>query len=213
MNVNDYMKNHFDDLVLCPPLFYSWDIGIRFELGDPAIDWGERAKYMRQVYDRALGIYKALHAQNDDLYVVTMAHFLNVSKGKVNKLNLYKRFINDKSVLKRLNLDEIPNIFAEEGEAIPGDHTYRYSVKCKTHEVRHIPLIKAICNHEVGLKPRIYQRVYFINITTGTIFHIYDDRGCDVISESSSALRPLFDRFNDWILDYDRERINSVFLT
>lgn len=43
----------------------------------------------------------------------------------------------DKSVLKRLNLDEIPNVFAEEGEALAGDYTYRYSVKCKANDLRH----------------------------------------------------------------------------
>ncbi|KOR90337.1 hypothetical protein AM231_15195 [Paenibacillus solani] len=213
MHIKDYMKNHFNDLVLCPPLFYNWDTGIRFELGDPSIDWAEKDKYMRQVYIRALEIYKALHNNDDELYVVTMAHFSNVPKQKVKKLNLYKRYINNKTVLKRLNLDIIPNIFAEEDEEpIPKDNTYRYWVRCKACEVRHVQLIKSICNHEVGLKPRVYQRVYFINITTGTIFHIYDDRGCDVISILSNSIQNLFEKYNDWILDYDRERINAVFI-
>lgn len=57
----------------------------------------------------------------------------------------------------------------------------------------------------------IYHRVYFINLNKKTIFHIYDDRGCDVIASAREDLMGIYTRYNDWILDYDRERINRVF--
>ncbi|WCR25026.1 DUF3885 domain-containing protein [Paenibacillus thiaminolyticus] len=43
------------------------------------------------------------------------------------------------------------------------------------------------------------------------IYHLYDDRGCDVICADVDPLRPLYEEFNDWILDYDREKIEALF--
>ncbi|WP_342572261.1 DUF3885 domain-containing protein [Paenibacillus sp. FSL R5-0749] len=54
--------------------------------------------------------------------------------------------------------------------------------------------------------------MYFINISKKTIFHIYDDRGCDVISASREELVDIYSEYNDWILDYDRDKINNIFL-
>ncbi len=32
MLLNDYMNENFPQLILRPPLFYNWEIGLRFEL-------------------------------------------------------------------------------------------------------------------------------------------------------------------------------------
>ena len=40
---------------------------------------------------------------------------------------------------------------------------------------------------------------------------MYDDRGLDVIARQPEVLVPLYRTFNQWILDYDRERIDQVF--
>ena len=39
------------------------------------------------------------------------------------------------------------------------------------------------------------------------IVHMYDDRGLDMIAANREALIPVYRNFNDWVLDYDRERI------
>ena len=72
-------------------------------------------------------------------------------------------------------------------------------------------MIKAICNQDMGIKPRIFHRVYFININKNTIFHIYDDRGCDVLATSPNTIRNMYYTYNDWILEYDRNKIDKVF--
>ncbi|MFD1206338.1 DUF3885 domain-containing protein [Sporosarcina contaminans] len=43
------------------------------------------------------------------------------------------------------------------------------------------------------------------------IYHLYDDRGCDIIAVNIEDLRELYEKYNDWILDYDRERIDLLF--
>ncbi|WP_420916570.1 DUF3885 domain-containing protein [Paenibacillus thiaminolyticus] len=59
--------------------------------------------------------------------------------------------------------------------------------------------------------PRSGIDIYFINKTKKMIYHLYDDRGCDVICADVDPLRPLYEEFNDWILDYDREKIEALF--
>ncbi|WP_426851553.1 DUF3885 domain-containing protein [Bacillus pumilus] len=31
---NRFLKHHFPDLILTPPLFYGWPFGLRFEVAD-----------------------------------------------------------------------------------------------------------------------------------------------------------------------------------
>jgi hypothetical protein len=35
MDIDEYLERNFLNMPLEPPLFYNWEIGIRFELGDP----------------------------------------------------------------------------------------------------------------------------------------------------------------------------------
>ena len=72
-------------------------------------------------------------------------------------------------------------------------------------------MLKAICNQDMGIKPSIFHKVYFINLSKNTIFHVYDDRGCDVLATSPDTIRDIYNTYNDWILDYDRNKIDTVF--
>ena len=40
---------------------------------------------------------------------------------------------------------------------------------------------------------------------------MYDDRGLDIVSADNETLRPIYNKHNDWILDYDREQIDRQF--
>ncbi|WP_083671684.1 DUF3885 domain-containing protein [Viridibacillus sp. FSL H7-0596] len=104
----------------------------------------------------------------------------------------------------------IPYIFSDDDEERTYK-THRFSLKCKTSDFKYIPMLKAICNHDIGVRPSIFHRVHFININRKTIFHIYDDRGCDLLATSPETIRDVYDKYNDWILDYDRNEIDEVF--
>jgi hypothetical protein len=40
---------------------------------------------------------------------------------------------------------------------------------------------------------------------------MYDDRELDINASDSDKLQPISERFNDWILGYDRERSDNIF--
>ena len=212
MLVDEFMCEKFPDLELRPPLFFSWEIGIRFELGvnNSGVSIHENSLYLPGVYKRATTLFKFLHAQNDDLYVVVDVNDFADGETFKHKLKIFSPYVKEKSVLYRVKHKTIPYIFPEDNE--DGKYkTHRFSLKCKTSEFTYIPMLQAICNQDMGRQPKIFHRVYFINISRKTIFHVYDDRGCDVVATSADAIRDVYHKYDNWLLEYDRVEIDKVF--
>ncbi|MEJ9231456.1 DUF3885 domain-containing protein [Peribacillus butanolivorans] len=207
MEFEKYMETNFPNLSLRPALFYSWDIGIRFELG---VEWKieydfENRSYLNGVYKRAINLFKSLHLDDEEIFVVA-----NVNDYGDKKVNIFYPFVRDKDVLYKLKHKVIPYVFPEDDEE--GRYiTHRFMLRCKTSDIRYVPLLKAICNQDMGISPSIFHDIFFININKETIFHVYDDRGCDLLAKSAKTIRDIYIKYNEWILDYDREEIDKVF--
>ncbi|MDQ0888927.1 hypothetical protein QFZ81_004015 [Paenibacillus sp. V4I9] len=210
MDLDDYLQEYFPNLKLSPPLFYNWDYGIRFELGNPPMFKVDKELYMQKVYDRAINLYRYLHKDNDEIFIVTNAHFADKPNPIRRKPKVYRRYINKKDVLRGLQHTVIPYVFGDVYE-IDDFETHRFILKSHERDIKYGSLIKAICNNDVAIKPSIYHDVFFVNISAGTIFHVYDDRGCDVIATSKEALKNIYRDYNEWILNYDRLRIDQQF--
>lgn len=212
MRLNGYMLETFPNLELRPPLFYNGDIGIRFKLG-VNYDYNniyENCPYLEGVYNRAITLFQSLHSKTDDIYIVVDVNDFADGETFKHKLNIFSKYVKEKSDLFKLQKNTIPYVFPEDDE--DGLYkTHRFTLKCKVSDLKYIPMLKAICNQDMGIKPSIFHRVYFININKNTIFHIYDDRGCDVLATSPNTIRDMYHTYNDWILDYDRNKIDKVF--
>ncbi len=212
MQINRYMDTIFPNLELKPPLFYSWKIGIRFKLGvnyNPNHVY-ENCPYLLGVYERAITLFNALYSSDDDMVIVIDVEDFAEDETVKRKLNILSKYVKEKSVLFRLIQHSIPYLKLEDDE----DGVYptrRFLLNCKPTEIRYIQMIKAICNQDMGIKPSLYHRVYFINKSKNTIFHIYDDRGCDLLAASTETIRGIYNQYNEWILDYDRNQIDKVF--
>ncbi|MDA1805980.1 DUF3885 domain-containing protein [Bacillus cereus group sp. BY32LC] len=212
MRLNGYMLETFPNLELRPPLFYNGDIGIRFKLG-VNYDYNniyENCPYLEGVYNRAITLFQFLHFKTDDMYIVVDVNDYADGETFKHKLNIFSKYVKEKSDLFKLQKNTIPYVFPEDDE--DGLYkTHRFTLKCKVSDLKYIPMLKAICNQDMGIKPSIFHRVYFINVNKNTIFHIYDDRGCDVLATSPNTIRDMYHTYNDWILDYDRNKIDKVF--
>ncbi|MEB9506736.1 DUF3885 domain-containing protein [Bacillus anthracis] len=212
MRLKEYMLETFPNLELRPPLFYNGDIGIRFKLGVnyDCTNIYENCPYLEGVYNRAITLFQSLHSKTDDMYIVVDVNDYADGETFKHKLNIFSKYVKEKSDLFKLQKNTIPYVFPEDDE--DGLYkTHRYTLKCKVSNLKYIPMIKAICNQDMGIKPRIFHMVYFININKNTIFHIYDDRGCDVLATSPNTIRNMYHTYNDWVLEYDRNKIDKVF--
>ena len=212
MLLKDYMNENFPNLELRPPLFYNWAIGIRFELG---VGWQgeynyEDNPYIQGVYRRAVTLFESLHSQDDEIFVVVDVSDFGNGKSYKHKARIFSPYVYEKSTLYKLKHAELPYIFPEDDE--DGKYkTHRFTLTCKASDLKSIPLLKAVCNQDLGFQPSTYHRIYFINSSRKTIFHVYDDRGCDLLATSPETIRNIYQTYNNWILEYDKDKIDKVF--
>ncbi|MBC7554800.1 MAG: DUF3885 domain-containing protein [Taibaiella sp.] len=72
-------------------------------------------------------------------------------------------------------------------------------------------ILTGIANAEMGFDPIIEQTVILINLFADTAFQMYDDRGCYVWSNKADKIRDIYNRRNDWIVEYHRAEIDKEF--
>ncbi|MGK0381975.1 MAG: hypothetical protein ACI8QG_001738 [Flavobacteriales bacterium] len=73
-------------------------------------------------------------------------------------------------------------------------------------------IIEAMINIDFSIrKPSLIGECFIINHDKGIILSVYDERGMDVIATDDCVLAQLYEKHNACILDYDRERIDTVF--
>lgn len=72
-------------------------------------------------------------------------------------------------------------------------------------------LLQEIIRADIGGINAFASNVYFADTHNVILFHLYDDRGADLVAADKELLRPIYEKFNNWILDYDRETINAIF--
>lgn len=191
-SLDSYLKNKFPKLELESPLFYNADIGIRFEIGDPDPLVSDE-KYREQVHFRTTQLFKNAHNESDEIFIVS---FLNVKRNrKPYKIKVFKKGVKSRETLKKLICNRIARSDEEEVEWV----SLRYVLRCKVTDIK----------PDMFLFARY--RAFFVNITRNTIFYLYDSRGLDIVSNRKESLQHLYYDFNHWILDYDRESIDSIF--
>lgn len=59
--------------------------------------------------------------------------------------------------------------------------------------------------------PNPHCLIYLVNPEKSILIHPYDDRGLDVICRNSMELTMLYEKYNAWLLDYDKEVMVQTF--
>ena len=73
-------------------------------------------------------------------------------------------------------------------------------------------ILEGIANLEQGREPGVSQAIFFINFHDDIIFYMYDDRGCLIASKTADKIRKIYQKKNDWIVEYHRPEIEKYFL-
>lgn len=209
MNLNNFLHKYFPGVELISGLFYQWPIALRFELGlDYSAEQAYKGSpYLSNVYQRAITLYHALNEPNDDLLIVTDAVDEKTWKRKPKShkhRNLFAPYVREGKYLKQLQLAKVN--YPEEEE------TYsRFILPVKSKEIRIEKWLEAICNSDMGILPQYRPPICFINLTKQTIFYVYDDQGCDVLAVERETIEFHYQKYNDWLLDYDRKEMDAQF--
>jgi hypothetical protein len=212
--LNSFLEENFKGLNLEPGLFYSWTSSIRFEISPPTLSNNEK-EFFEQAFNRSITLFKKVFEGADEIFFVTNVN--TVKKDlyiQKRPLNVYKKYVKDKQRLYQLQYQSLVNGNHDEED----DITHQYVLQCKNNDIKYAQLLKAIC-YEDFLHPSTILKnnqqsgynIYFVNMTRKIIFHLYDDRGCDVLAADKETIRFLYEQYNGWILDYDRKEIDILF--
>lgn len=193
-------------------LFYETPIALRFELGG---DWeveGRQVPRMLQAVDRARAITEAVFAGSTTVKAViqTWGHRRPGPRNVV-----FRR-------LAAMGFTAAPHYegryrHPDEDAADPYD---QFFLSEATDAEDRATLIWDACACEIGIGPSSpfisvgsfnQFRSLLVDFERGLLVNVYDDRGMDVLAIDREALRPIYARFNAWLLDYDRAAMDANF--
>lgn len=185
------------------PIFYNAPIGIRFEIG------GEEDVYIKK------GMTRKLHP-NPKYVNKAVARASRIFDSLPRKDWILRIDLSDEreiqKILKVLQLvashEKVLNGYEKDGEKISHYELY-WSLNDINWSVERI--IREIILADIGGLNCLASAVYLLHPNESILYHLYDDRGLDVVAKDKRMLYPLYETFNDWILDYDRETIDHIF--
>ena len=132
-------------------LVFAFKLGVNYD----CTNIYENCPYLEGVYNRAITLFQSLHSKTDDIYIVVDVNDFADGETFKHKLNIFSKYVKEKSDLFKLQKNTIPYVFPEDDE--DGLYkTHRFTLKCKVSDLKYIPMLKAICNQDMGIKPRIF---------------------------------------------------------
>ncbi|MGF1868233.1 DUF3885 domain-containing protein [Enterovibrio norvegicus] len=198
------------------PLFYKNKFALRFELGPADISsWTDSKReainedYFRIAANRATSIYRSAFSQNDEMKICYQ--IFSDGRQKIRKSDYFFKLFG--------KLSGKPMAFSDHRDIYRDDLEYkRYCIKrvtisdVYTQDIDEGKVISTLINSDFGCRgPSLHGQLFFVNSTRGLVFHIYDDRGMDIASDSKQALESIYHEQNSLLLDYDRDYMDSLF--
>lgn len=184
------------------PLFYHAPIAIRFEIGGEEPVYLETGAtnptYISGALTRALAIYEALPEK---------PHLLRIDgyrdEETIEELT--------KTICRHTGLPTPHETRTEIVEEEAGQYE-RLELYWNLSQIAFEPeiLLREIIRSDIGGWSGFASNVFFL-ADGPVLYHLYDDRGLDVLGGTRETLLPLYERFSDWILEYDRAQIDAVF--
>ncbi len=202
----EFLSHNFNGMRLRQPLFYTWNLGLRFDLqvGDIGTD-----KYFKEVVRRSSIIFETAFDKSDRLLFVLIDY--KYKRRKIRFGNFAFKQIHN---LKR---EEVSYLIEKKLYQSDGNFDVAI-VKLTAHRINHKCILTAIGNSDFPPRlPRLDNRglsskeLYFLNLDKKLIFHMYDDRGLDIIATDKEILASIYAKHKDWILDCDRKQIDKQF--
>jgi hypothetical protein len=199
-----YLAEYFHGLKIQKPLFFNGKFALRFDLqvGETATE-----DYFREVIKRSTSLFEVAFDPKDEIFLVYRK--LKWKKGKIRFGNYCFKQV---SQLKKseINYSIIHDLYEK------GDIQDVAVLKSTVKQINYFNILTAIANTDFPPRqPRLHilgsEEIYFINTSKNLIFHMYDDRGLDIIASNVETLKPIYSKYRDWILEVNRGQIDNMF--
>jgi len=197
------------------PLFYKCSYGLRFEIGPSDVEiWNEDNETLNNEYfslalERAMSIFQASFEPSDEIAIAYQIY--SDGRKKIKKRSSIFKYVTD--------IDKANIQFSDHRDIY--EENIDFKCECwKRVTISNITasnidaeqLLKATINTDFPSRtPHFKGECYLINKTKQLVLNLYDDRGMDVVSTNKDQLQGLYRSHNKMILDYDRDKIDSVF--
>ena len=193
---------------LTHPIFYNSPIGIRFNIGDNGnevyIDkLGKELlvnlNYIMACLERSLKIYHSLKSEPDLLAI----------EGYLCENESVEDFIS--SVVSATDLPQ-PNEIKSELTHDDEDEFIHVFLLWNLNDFNPNKLLEEIIKADLGSGNFfLTSSVYFVCAKDNVLFHLYDDRGADLVTDKKEKIQHIYYELKDLILDYDSEKIDDIF--
>ncbi|AUM65724.1 hypothetical protein C0R09_15030 [Brevibacillus laterosporus] len=203
MELKKFMEEHYHNLKLMPDFYHLWGLGIHVELGDHIYQLDRNGQLnmdrFYRVYEQVSEITSLLFQQKDDVIVVVNS-YPNETK-KTAYPNFFKRYVKNQKLKYSLRLHEYYWQDDEENEFVQ-----QMELFCKVSDLKLEWLLKTLIHKDFyELQPRLRKKgsfyepdVFLVNINTNCIFHLYDDRGCEIMNTNRAYHQELMNYFKEW---------------
>ncbi|WP_171301218.1 DUF3885 domain-containing protein [Enterococcus cecorum] len=182
------------------PIFYQAKYGLRFEMGvgDPT---DERFRiipiYFEEAIHRALSIYQATEPYD------------------ILRINVWVDSEHESGIPNYFTSLGLPEWDESYIETYCSDG-YEYQIKACYWDLRKLTFNWKKLFHDIVYtdfkEPHfLASNVFFLNTKAEILYHLYDDRGLDVVATDKMTLQPIYQNYHTWLLDYDREAMKKVF--
>ena len=203
-----FIDSNFPRLEIRKPLFYNWNIGLRFDL---QVGKTNTEEYFKIVQTRANELFESSFLPEENIFVV-----LNDYKWRRQKIRFNNYTFTQIKNLQKDNVSyrKISQLYEPDDKF---DNWNQAIIQTKVDKVNYKNIIAAIGHTDFPPRqPRLdrsgflsNKEVYFINLDRPLIYNMYDDRGLDIITSDIKTIEPIYKKYYDWILDYDRELIDK----
>ena len=211
MNITEYIKNNLQGFSIRKPAYGQLEYSLRFQLGpDEPSPYDHVTEicnegYFEEVFNRATTIFEAVFEKEDNVIVIYQEFAWK--KHRIRRYNyFFKQF-------QEFSWGDIR--FKKVHQVYGVDHADKWNraiFEIKAKHINYQNIIRGISNQDFWIrKPSVDGEVLLINTDKNIIYHMYDDRGLDVISSEKKAVQPIYEKYKNWILDYNREEINEIF--
>ena len=191
------------------PIFYESPVSLRFETGNPTLEifLDEKhlnPRYLKSALWRASFLYEKTAPFDTLLWVLYRTLDLDTDI--------------DEIIQKFCLLAHLPTpaeVYQQEVTTANEEPMTRILLFWDMEQTppRITPLLEAImsCDFKGFGFRELSSAVFFFDTTRHLLFHPYDDRGADVVAEKVEDIRFLYEDCQNWLLEYDLERMRQIF--
>ena len=194
---------------LTHPIFYHSPIGIRFDIGENGnevyIDklndaFSVNPDYVNACLDRSTKIYGSLKTAPDLLAIESYLCKEETIEGFISSV---------------VSAADLPQPHEIKSEICHGEedlvHVYLF---WKRNGFQSDKVLEEIIRADLGSGNNfLTSSVHFVCVKVHVLFHLYDDRGADLVADKKETIQHIYRSFHDWISDFDRDKIERIFNT